>query len=251
MKWNICQKTTASVTPSRKGAQRGSQTAPEVKTMRYTKMKWRRGCGPRRKVRRERKLQKARPATITSFHWGYKHRWIATTEPTMDLLKNGELLVKILNSYLIPFWQMIIRGLLRRAATCPSLMLLQHCSIWRIHRSDVKRVFIVFNPLNVESRWTTITLSTTKQGVVAQKFTEDWSIETEVYVSSIYFLDARRRDDKATIRHLRSLCSLNLLAVKDIASLSDVKTSIRRENLRFVSVYDVGQGNANAVLHRR
>ncbi len=99
----------------------------------------------------------------------------------------------------------------------------------------------------MESRWTTITLSTTKQGVVAQKFTEDWSIETEVYVSSIYFLHARRRDDKATIRHLRSLCSLNLLAVKDIASLSDVKTSIRRENLRFVSVYDVGQGNANAV----
>jgi len=196
----------------RKGAQRGSQTAPEVKPWEYTKMKWRRAVGRRRKVRRERKLQKARPATITSFHWGYN---IDDRDYGILLWIYWKMRTRWWRSW-IHIWFLFgndysrlvaSRGDLSIVDVAPTLFYL------RIHRLMSKGVHR-FQSLNVESRWTTITLSTTKPRSSGSEITEDWSIETEVYVSSIYFLDARRRDDKATIRHLRSLCSLNLLAVK-------------------------------------
>lgn len=113
-------------------------------------------------------------------------------------------------------------------------------------REEAKGLISPFYPYKIETRWSLVSLNGNKSVTANIQKSSITDID-ETSIEHIRLLDGRKSEDKTILKELKNRFSLTNLGVKDIEQIRKIETDINSIKPKFVTVYNVGQGNANAI----
>jgi beta-lactamase superfamily II metal-dependent hydrolase len=114
-----------------------------------------------------------------------------------------------------------------------------------LKRDDCEQLFPKFNPFRLDLRWVRYSLTTISKKLSAKKYVEGVEDSNDVFFKSLNFLDKRK--DKKIISYLEKAYSLNKIGKPFSENYTEFESRIKDKTSKCVSVYDVGQGNANSI----